>query len=93
MKTASLPPVRVEPRLRKEAQDLLEEGETLSSFVEQAIRRNIEFRRTQQAFLKRGIAAGERARRTGRYVEPRTLLDKLDRRLGQARRTARTAGR
>ncbi|MFL5458697.1 MAG: YlcI/YnfO family protein, partial [Myxococcales bacterium] len=41
MKTSTLPPLRVEPRLRKAAEQLLREGETLSSFVVDAVEERI----------------------------------------------------
>jgi hypothetical protein len=49
MKTATIPSPRVEPELRQASEALLKEGETLSAFVEQAMRRNVEYRRAQQA--------------------------------------------
>ena len=47
MKTAAIPAVRVPPELRQAAEDLLQAGETLSGFVEEAVRRNVEFRQAQ----------------------------------------------
>ena len=44
MKTAAIPAVRVSPELRQAAEAVLETGETLSGFVEDAVRRNVEFR-------------------------------------------------
>jgi hypothetical protein len=44
MKSATFPSVRVDPELRKAAEDVLFEGETLSSFVERSIRQSIEHR-------------------------------------------------
>jgi hypothetical protein len=38
MKSATFPSVRVEPELRAAAEDVLQDGESLSGFVEQAIR-------------------------------------------------------
>jgi hypothetical protein len=38
MKTATLPPVRVAPDFRREIEGVLVEGETLSQFVESAVR-------------------------------------------------------
>lgn len=87
MKTAAIPPVRVSPELRQAAEDLLQAGETLSGFVEDAIRRNVEFRRAQRAFIERGLAAAATARESGKYVAAATVLGKLGRRLDQARST------
>jgi hypothetical protein len=65
MKTATFPSIRVEPELREAAENVLQEGETLSAFVEQSIREGIERRRLQSEFIARGIASRDEARRTG----------------------------
>ena len=54
MKTATIPSLRVAPELRQAAESLLDEGETLSAFVEQSIRSHIQQRRHQQEFIARG---------------------------------------
>jgi predicted transcriptional regulator len=86
MKTAAIPAVRVSPELRRAAEDLLQEGETLSGFVAESVRRNIEFRQAQQAFLKRGLASAEAARKSGKYVSSAAVMAKLARRLEKARK-------
>jgi len=53
MKTAAIPAVRVSPELRQAAEEVLQSGETLSGFVEDAVRRNVEFRYAQKAFIER----------------------------------------
>lgn len=85
LKTAAIPAVRVSPELREAAESVLQAGETLSGFVEDAVRRNVEFRTAQKAFIARGLASRAGARRSGRYVPAATLLGKLDRRLARAR--------
>ncbi len=67
MKTATIPSLRVDPELRRSAESVLRDGETLAEFVEQSIRANIERRQMQQAFIARGLAAREEARQTGEY--------------------------
>ena len=84
MKTKTLPPLRVTPALRRDAKSVLAEGESLSAFVLESVTRNIEARRAQQAFIERGLASAERARKTGRYVAADTVLRKLSRRLASA---------
>lgn len=91
MKTAAIPAVRVPPELRQAAEELLAEGETLSGFVEDAVRRNVEFRQAQAAFIARGLASRDAARTSGRYVKASTVLGKLKRRLTSTRRKATTA--
>jgi predicted transcriptional regulator len=86
MKTAAIPAVRVSPELRQAAEELLQRGETLSSFVEEAVRRNIEFRQAQNAFIERGLASAEAARKSGKYIASAAVLSKLARRLAKARK-------
>ena len=92
MKTRTLPPLRVTPELRRSAESVLEEGETLSAFVLDSVARNIEARRARLAFIERGLASAERARTTGQYVSASVVMRKLSRRLATARsgRTRRT---
>lgn len=89
MKTATIPSLRVEPELRQAAEALLKEGETLSGFVEEAVRRNVEYRRAQQAFIERGLAARQAARESGEYVTATAVLDKLTQRVQRARKARR----
>ena len=78
MKTASMPPLRVDPALRSAAESVLLEGETLSSFMEHALRANIERRQMQQAFLARGLASRDEATHTGEYFAAEDVLHELD---------------
>ena len=91
MKTASIPSLRVAPDLRKAAESLLQEGETISSFVEQSLRANIARRRLQQEFLARGIASRDEAKRTGEYYPAEDVLAELDGLLAKAKNKARRA--
>ena len=91
MKTAAIPAVRVPPELRQAAEELLAEGETLSGFVEDAVRRNVEYRRAQTEFVARGLASRDAARASGRYITAATVLGKLDRRLKIARKKSASA--
>lgn len=86
MKSTTIPPLRVSPELRRKAEALLQEGETLSSFVLDAMTRSIELREAQQAFVARGLANSARARQTGQYVPADKLVAKLERRLAVARK-------
>jgi len=90
VKSAAIPAVRVPPELRRAAEDLLQAGETLSGFVEEAVRRNVEFRQAQKAFIERGLAAATSARASGCYVSAADVLGKLQFRLDAARRAAKT---
>ena len=57
---------------------MLAEGATLSAFVEQSIRNQIEQRERRQEFIARGLAAREEARRSGRYHSAKDVCDELD---------------
>ena len=88
MKTASIPSLRVAPDLRKAAESLLQEGETISSFVEQSLRANIARRKLQQEFLARGIASRDEAKRAGEYYPAEDVLGELDGLLAKAKKKA-----
>ncbi len=77
MKSATIPPLRVTPDLRHDAESVLKEGETLSSFVEESLRKQIERRKFQQEFLARGFAARDRAKDTGQYVSKEDVMASL----------------
>jgi predicted transcriptional regulator len=78
MKTATIPSLRVDPELRHAAESVLQEGESLSSFVEQSLRINIDHRRAQQAFIERGLVARDEAQRSGEYFTADEVLRELD---------------
>ena len=86
MKNATLPPLRVDSALRDAAESVLREGETLSAFVLDAVRLNIERREAQREFIARGLLAREEARATGDYVSAEDMLARLDASLAHARR-------
>ncbi|WP_455874905.1 YlcI/YnfO family protein [Rhizobium yanglingense] len=65
MKTASLPSLRFDSELRAAAESVLEEGETLSAFLESGVRRQIDFRKTKMEFIARGLALRDEAGWTG----------------------------
>lgn len=77
MKTATLPSLRVEPKLRKAAESVLREGESLSSFMEQSLRDEVNRRRMQAEFIARGLAAREEAKRTGVYYTVDEVMGSL----------------
>ncbi|MEW6689757.1 MAG: YlcI/YnfO family protein [Pseudomonadota bacterium] len=89
MKSDTIPPLRVSGRLRREAEAVLQEGESLSAFVLESLTRGIEARRAQAAFIARGLASGAKARKHGGYMPLADVMRKLERRLAAARRRAR----
>jgi hypothetical protein len=88
VKTTTLPPLRVTQELRESAEAVLAEGETLSSFVLDAVTRSIEQRRSEQAFIARGMASREKAKRSRRYIPAGAVIRKLRGRLAKAKRNA-----
>jgi len=84
MKTATIPSLRVDPELRLAAEGVLLKGETLSSFIEQSLRANIEYRQWQAEFVARGLASRDEARKTGEYFTAEVVLQELDDMLSRA---------
>lgn len=76
-KTATIPSLRVEPELRAAAESVLEKGETLSAFVEDAVKKQVQYRKTQAEFIARGLASRDEARRTGEYYDADEVHDEL----------------
>ena len=90
MKSATLPSIRVEPEFRTAVESLLHEGESLSQFVENAVRDTLVQRQHQSEFLARGIQSLEAARQSNDYVEADDMLAQLRDRLTKARSQAYT---
>ncbi|MBL0726095.1 prevent-host-death protein [Piscinibacter sp. HJYY11] len=86
MKTATIPSIRVEPEFRDEVEAVLAEGETLSQFVEAAVRASVARRQTQAEFIARGLRSRDEARRTGDYVSADAVVVGLQRKLDAARK-------
>ncbi len=84
MKTATIPSLRVNEELRNAAENVLEEGETLSGFVVQSIRDSVDRRRAQQEFIARGLLVRDEVRKTGDYVSAKTVFANLEKKLLKA---------
>ena len=91
MKTSTIPSLRVDPQLRLAAESVLRDGESLSGFVEQAIRQTIAYRQADQEFIARGLKARDQARQSGQYVEAGAVLDRLQEMLDRAKSGPTTA--
>lgn len=85
MKTASFPSLRVDPQLRQDTESVLRDGESLSQFIEDAVRSQVALRKAQAEFLARGLASRDKARQSGRYVDADDVLGKLQQTLQAAR--------
>ena len=88
MKSTTIPSLRVSPEIRQQAEAVLEEGESLSAFMLDALCRNIDFRSSQKEFVARGLASAENAKRTGKYVPADRVIAKMTRRLAAAKARA-----
>jgi len=85
MKTATIPPLRVDPELRTLAQNSLKEGETLSSFVIESLKQGIQNRQLKQDFTARGLASRLDAKTTNEYFESGEVLNELKQMLDDAK--------
>lgn len=85
MKTATLPPIRVAPDFRLELEGVLEHGESLSQFVENAVRTTVAKRKNQAEFIRRGIAAIEVTQRDSSGIPAEREIAKLEAKLEAAR--------
>jgi len=85
MKTATIPPLRVDPELRTLAQNSLHEGETLSSFVIESLKQGIQNRQLKQDFISRGLASRLDAKTTNEYFESGEVLNELKQMLDDAK--------
>jgi len=90
--TATLPPIRVAPDFRLELEGVLEQGESLSQFVENAVRTTVARRKTQAEFVRRGIAAIEATQREGSGIPADMVIAKLEAKLSAARRAKAQRG-
>lgn len=85
MKSATFPSVRVDPELRVAAEQILQDGESLSSFVEQSIRDGIERRQIQREFIARGLHSRDDARRKDAYLSSDAVIGRLEKMLACAK--------
>jgi len=94
MRSATFPPIRVEPEVRAEVEAVLREGESLTQFIEEAVVAAAAWRRLQSEFVTRGEAAIERWKKEGGGHSVDDVMADLQAHLDDAkRRTARRAGR
>ncbi|MBL4901824.1 MAG: prevent-host-death protein [Desulfocapsa sp.] len=87
MKSATIPSLRVEPKLRKAVECSLNSDETLSSFMEQALREQVSRRKIQNEFIARGLVSRDKAKQSGEYFSANEVLDHLDSMLANAEKS------
>lgn len=93
MKTATIPSVRVDPAFRSEVEQVLGKNESLSEFVESAVRAFVGQRRHQAEFLARGRRSLADAKKTGAYVDADVVMDRLKAKLAAAKAKVQAASR
>ncbi len=84
-KTSAFPSLRISGELRASTEVVLREGETLSAFLLEAIRYNIQRLVSHREFTKRALTARDEARKLGKYVSAVEVLAGLDRSLARSR--------
>jgi Arc/MetJ-type ribon-helix-helix transcriptional regulator len=85
MKTATIPPIRIEPSFREEIEQSLDSGETMAALVENAVRTEVSRRREQSEFVRRGLAAIARSEADGDWISAETVIAKLEAKVVAAR--------
>ena len=70
--------------MRDGIEALLTEGETVSQFVEAAVRATVQRRREQSEFIARGLRSLEDARRNHDTVDAQVVLQRLQTQLDSA---------
>ena len=88
MRSATFPPIRVEPEVRAEVEAVLREGESLTQFIEEAVVAAAAWRRVQSEFITRGEAAIERWKQEGGGHAVDEVMADLQARLDDAKRQA-----
>jgi len=88
MRSATFPPIRVQPKVRAEVEAVLREGETLTQFIEEAVVAAAAWRRMQSEFVSRGEAAIERWKHEGGGHGVDEVMAGLQARLDEAKRRA-----
>ena len=83
MRSATFPPIRVEPEVRAEVEAVLREGESLTQFIEEAVVAAAAWRRVQAEFVTR-----ERWKQEGGGSTVDDVMDDLQTRLDDAKRRA-----
>lgn len=72
------PRISVDPNILGAAREALREGETLQQFIELAIRQATDRRQAKEDFIRRGLAAGVRARQSGQYRSSEEVIAALE---------------
>ena len=72
------------PDFRLELEGVVEQGESLSQFVENAVRTTVAKRKNQAEFMRRGIAAIEATKLAGGGIPAEVMVVRLEAKLAAA---------
>lgn len=90
-RTATLPPIRVAPETKASLEAVLREGESLTQFIENAVRREAEFRAEQNAAIARAKKALRAAEKGVGLVTADDFLAGMEQRAKTAQQRIRAA--
>ena len=85
MKSATIPPIRIETSFREEIEQSLGAGETMAALVEHAVRTEVSRRREQSEFVRRGLASIARSEAAGDWIPAESVIAKLEAKVAAAR--------
>lgn len=90
-RSATLPPIRVEPQTKARVEAVLRQGESLSQFIENAVCREAEYRAEQNRALERAASALAEAEQGRGLLTADELLAGMDQRAQAAQQRIRAA--
>jgi hypothetical protein len=85
MRTATLPAVRVSPDTRALIESVLKEGESLSTFIEETVRKHAAWRKEDEAFHARAALASKRLAEGGKFFTAEESIARLRAQVQRAR--------
>ena len=85
MKTATLPAVRVAPEVRELVESVLKKGESLSTFIEETVKKHAQWRKEDEAFYARAAKASQALHEGGKFYTAEESIARLRAQVQRAR--------
>lgn len=85
MKTATLPAVRVAPQVRELIESVLLEGESLSTFIEETVKKHAQWRKEDEVLYARAAKASQNLRDGGKFFTAEESIARLRAQVRRAR--------
>jgi hypothetical protein len=85
MKTATLPAVRVAPEVRELVESVLKKGESLSTFIEETVKQQAQWRKEDEAFYARAAKASQNLQEGGKFYTAEESIARLRAQVQRAR--------